>query len=562
MDRTIRLASRGAVGASAHRLNSASGVGYHRRVLSSSAARLGAFAASLFAMLAIFAAPASAAEFTVTTTADSFDGACTPAKCSLRDAIEAANHDATKDTINLPAGTLRVEIPNAAKTEDTNETGDLDVQQNLVIRGAGANSTTIRANFPTSHPDRVLDAITADLTISDLTIAGGNVTEVNNDGGGGIRSVGDTLLLERVIVRDNAASGAASSAYAGGIFKEVGLLDVRDSAVIGNTAQFIGYGGGIGAVGSTTSVSLTNVTVAENKATSSFGGIYLDTGASANLAFVTVTANEAKIDDGGIGGSMEDSTLRASIVTGNIAPSGPNCGSGTGAASLGGNVGPANCGFTLASDFQTEAAALAPLSASGIPVAEPLPGSPAIDRAVAPCPTTDARGVARPQGGACDSGAAEVPVAAPPSPAAPAGGGANGQAAKAKIGGLSVTNTSFRAGPKLAGRKGKAAPVGTTIRFTLSAAANVKTDVFRLVNGRLAGGICKPVTPARRKKPRCTRQAIAGSLGSKSFDKGAGSIDFTGRIGGRNLAPGRYIVQLTVTGAGSTATTPTLHIVR
>ena len=45
--------------------------------------------------------------FNVTKTADTNDGACTPTDCSLREAVIAANVNAGKDTINIPAGTYR-----------------------------------------------------------------------------------------------------------------------------------------------------------------------------------------------------------------------------------------------------------------------------------------------------------------------------------------------------------------------------------------------------------------------------------------------------------------------
>ena len=87
-----------------------------------------------------------------------------------------------------------------------------------------------------------------------------------------------------------------------------------------------------------------------------------------------------------------------------------------------------------------------------MPVLEPLSGSPALDRGVGPCPATDARGVARPQGPGCDAGSAELPVAAPP--AGPAAAAARLKALpktlKLKKGKLSVT-LSCQAGPACAG---------------------------------------------------------------------------------------------------------------
>jgi len=515
-------------------------------------------------MLAILAAPASAAEFTVTTTADSFDGACTPAKCSLRDAVQAANQDATKDTVVLPAGLLRLEL--GGPPEDESKAGDLDVKKPLVIRGAGAGATTVRASFSPGSPDRVIDSFSTELTLIGLTVAGGQAVSNGNRDGGGIRSLNGALELDGVVVRENTVFAEASgSAFGAGVFKDGGRLDARNSAIVANDAGFSGSGGGLG-FSQTVSANLTNVTIAQNRARLG-GGLFSNNEVGGEFAFVTVVENQATEIAGAFAADFGDLSIRSSIVAGNTGPEYPNCEpfANLRPVSAGGNVADPSCTFLLPTDVVTADPGLAPLGGAGIPVAEPLSSSPAIDRGLAPCPATDARSVTRPQGGGCDSGAAERPVPAPPTPPAGSGGGSNGQAKKdekAKIGGLSVSRTSFRAGPKLAGRKGKAAPVGTTIRFNLSAAASVKTDVFRLVNGRLVGGICKPPTPARRKKPPCARQAIAGSLGSKSFGSGAGSIEFTGRVGGRNLAPGRYVVQLTVAGGGSTVTTPTLHIVR
>ncbi len=57
------------------------------------------------------AASANAATFTVTTTADSSDGACTASLCSLRDAVEAADSTGGSSTITLPAGNYKLDDP-------------------------------------------------------------------------------------------------------------------------------------------------------------------------------------------------------------------------------------------------------------------------------------------------------------------------------------------------------------------------------------------------------------------------------------------------------------------
>src|SRR5258706_12072774 len=62
----------------------------------------------------------TATTFVVTTNADTNDGACTVALCSLRDAVIAANASAGADIITIPPATYTLTIPgrgeNAAAT--------------------------------------------------------------------------------------------------------------------------------------------------------------------------------------------------------------------------------------------------------------------------------------------------------------------------------------------------------------------------------------------------------------------------------------------------------------
>ena len=500
----------------------------------------------------VAAVPASAATFTVNSTADNGDGTC-DATCTLRDAVGSANKDATKDTIVLPAGTLRLE---RSGLDEANEKGDLDIFRPLIIQGTGPATTTIDA----TGKDRVIDVDGTDLLLTGVTVTGGVVSslvESANDSGGGIRARGGSALeLDQVVVRGNLAQGiGGSGALGAGIFSKDGLLTVRNSAIIGNTGSPDGYGGGIATEGGAGVTSLTNVTIAQNTVAVAGGGYFSNQEAKAELAFTTVVENEAMVDGGGFtaDGKM---MLRSSIVARNVSPQYPDCEPGPG--SLGGNVGSASCGFTLPTDVITADPLLGPLAGAGVPVAEPLPGSPALDRGLAPCPATDARGVARPQGGGCDSGAAERPVAAVAGPPAPI----NSPRAAAKISVVSVSQAKFRAGAKVLAHpvKGKT-PVGTTISFRLSDAASVKATVLHLVGGRRVGGKCLAATPARKGKPRCTRSIVAGSLPTAPYPAGPSKVDFTGRLGGRSLAPDRYQVQLSVPSSGATATTPALRIV-
>src|SRR2546421_724690 len=90
---------------------------------------------SIVAALALgLAAPAAAAPFTVSKTADTNDGTCN-ADCSLREAIVASNNAPGPDTITVPAGRYVLTI---SGTDDVAAVGDLDIRDNVTIHGAGA----------------------------------------------------------------------------------------------------------------------------------------------------------------------------------------------------------------------------------------------------------------------------------------------------------------------------------------------------------------------------------------------------------------------------------------
>jgi CSLREA domain-containing protein len=501
---------------------------------------MGALAAALAALMA--AGTAEAATLTVTKLDDTRDGACN-SDCSLREAIDAANLDATQDTIVLPPGELRLELADAATPEDANVTGDLDVLRDLVIRGAGAAGTTIRAALAADHPDRVLDLIGTgiDLQLVDVTVAGG-------DGelyGGGVRSEGDgELSLERVVVRDNRVRGMAALGYGGGVYKGPGRLVMRDASVLANSAVTPGYGGGIFLAGPTTAATLTNVTIAGNSANNIGGGVATNGAALGDLTHVTIVENRAGLSQGGIGSDASALRLRSSIVSANIAPTDPNCGtSGFAPASDGGNVGDRACGFTQPTDAATFDARLGALGGVPIPVYEPLADSPAIDRAVGACPPADARGVARPQGAACDAGAAERPVPAPPNATI-------ADTTKPVLSRVSLTRRVFRVGSRqTAVAAATRTPAGTVVRYTLSEAANVTVRIGRALRGRRVGGRCLKATRARRSRPRCTRYSAIKPALTRRAKAGANRLAFSGRIGRKALRRGRYRAVLTATDA-------------
>ncbi|MFN8110193.1 MAG: choice-of-anchor Q domain-containing protein [Thermoleophilia bacterium] len=365
--------------------------------------------ASLVAVLVAAGGPADAATLTVTTGLDTGDGVC-DATCSLRDAVTVANATGTSNDIVLPAGTFFLTTTGGG--EDANKTGDLDVTNDLTIRGAGPGATTIQA----AMGDRVIDVLAgAGLRLFDLTLTGG-VAPVD-EGGGGIRdTTGGGLALQRVVVRGNLGPGSLTG-YGGGIRMSGAHLSTDAVAIVGNAAWGGAFGGGIFLSGPGTSADLVNTTIAGNVGNTAGGGLYSNTPVPISMVNVTLAGNRSSNGAGGVDGDLSRLTARSSIITGNA---GANCGVGVTLTSEGGNVADAACGLNLASDVHAADPLLEPLTLNAaMPVMLPAAGSPALDRAVGTCPSADATGLARPQGPRCDAGAAErpVPVVAPASSA-------------------------------------------------------------------------------------------------------------------------------------------------
>jgi predicted outer membrane repeat protein len=521
--------------------------------------RLGGLFAAVAAVALLAASSASAATFTVTGTFD-VPGSCVGTVCStLREAVSKANESLGPDQIVLQAGTFRLEL--ASKThEGGNVSGDLNVSGELTIKGSGAQATTILAAFPPGETDRVIEAAgNTNLTLADLTVTGGrNEPENFIPFGGGIDSEGSGILdLERVVVSGNRVRGPAVAGLGAGLYKGDGELVINDSAVLSNSAPF---GGGGGAwLGQSASGTITNTTFAGNVAGRFGGALYSEATIPVKLAFVTVTANEAQSTAGaGIGGGV---SLRDSIVAANTAPTEADC-YGLEGVDEGGNVVGPSCGFTQASDVTTTNPMLGPLEGSPIPYLEPLLGSPALDRALAPCPGTDVRGVTRPQGGACDSGAVERVVqasttTAPPTLIAPGGG--KPTAVKApSLTAASQSNSLWREGNKLASIA-KRIPVGTVFSFSLDQRAGVTLTFTQPAPGRRVAGRCVAPRASNRHKRSCKRSAARGTL-SLPGHAGTNKVSFQGRISsGRKLAPGSYTVLIAASTAAGRSQAKTLR---
>lgn len=229
----------------------------------------------------------ASAIITVTTTNDELNS---DGDCSLREAIQAANLNAAVDNcvagvgddeISLPAGTYTLTL--SGDNEDNNASGDLDIQSNLTINGAGAISTTIDGGAL----DRVLDILPTQVhvVVNDVTITNGLA-----ESGGGILNTG-ILTLTNSIVSDNKVD------YSGGGIFNLGTMIITDSAIRNNRAvHFNGEGGGIANDGS---LIITNSTIDGNRALRYSGG-FANRSGTATLIAVTISNNRAAEQGGGL----------------------------------------------------------------------------------------------------------------------------------------------------------------------------------------------------------------------------------------------------------------------
>jgi predicted outer membrane repeat protein len=261
------------------------------RVVSGAAATLGALAAGM---------PADAATFTVTNLNDAGAG-------SLRQAIADANGAAGADTVAFQAG-LTGTI--------TLTTGQLDILDSVDVQGPGAAALTVSGNNASRVFYLYNSAATSDVTISGLTVTGGNATI-----GGGIVDFDDNLTLDGVTVTGNTASSDGGGLWADGFSM---TLTIRDSTFSGNTSGDDGGAIYIEDTGGPLLIQRTAIT--GNAAAGSGGGIYFyDPDDDVTVEDSTLSGNSGGGAGGGIYLYSPDAglfTIRGTTVSGNDAQAG------------------------------------------------------------------------------------------------------------------------------------------------------------------------------------------------------------------------------------------------
>jgi hypothetical protein len=336
-------------------------------------------ALALVALL-VCAASASAQTYTVTRTDDPNPAPCEPTNCSLRNALTAANATTTvDDVVVLPASSA----PYILQYEEL----ALPIADEVEVRGAGADKTVVKGDGKES----IFFVGTFKATLSGLTITGGTSA---------IQSNGD-LLVRGVSIEGNKWNGGTA-----GIITN-GPLTVESSFLGFNRTDNVT--GGV--IHSNAPVTIVNSTLAHNTSKGGPGAISTAADIPVTILNSAIVSNRSETDPAAaVGGSPL--TVRNSVFADNRDTAGVfSCFSFMPIVSLGGNVSDdASCGAG-ASDKPNVDPGLGPLELHGgtTKVYSLLAGSPAIDFA-SDCPGTDQRGVARPQGAACDSGSYEAEV--------------------------------------------------------------------------------------------------------------------------------------------------------
>ncbi|MEO6318013.1 MAG: choice-of-anchor Q domain-containing protein [Acidimicrobiales bacterium] len=272
--------------------------------------------------LVVLAPPAQAADFTVTSNADSGAG-------SLRDALASANADTTDlDNITFGPGVTSITLATP-----------IDILGPVTIAGAGVTVSGGDATqiFAINAPAPGLAG--DDVVITGLTLRGGAAGSggaiVIDDGevrlaglalednastgdGGAIYQAAGSLTIADSTLTDNASVGGG-----GGVYTEDGQLVIERSTLTGNTSE--GWGGALYTADGVDSVLIAASTFSGNQATESGGAVFLyETESDSLIVDTTISGNIADGDGGGIAfyyyeGADSTLTIERSTISGNTA---------------------------------------------------------------------------------------------------------------------------------------------------------------------------------------------------------------------------------------------------
>jgi virginiamycin B lyase len=104
---------------------------------------------------------------------------------------------------------------------------------------------------------------------------------------------------------------------------------------------------------------------------------------------------------------------------------------------------------------------------------------------------------------------------------------------------LKVSPSSFKAAPK-GGSISKKRKPGTKVSYRVSATASTRFTVESVQKGRKKGKKCVKPTAKNRKGKKCTRYVLLRGSFKHAGKAGSNSFRFSGRVGGKRLASGKY----------------------
>lgn len=267
---------------------------------------------------------------------------------------------------------------------DGNRATGIGADGGTIFHGDHGSLTVLNSIFNANSAERYGGAIYAQVNTSVTDSAFTNNTAYR--GGAYLTSTGGiTSTFERVTMTGNTAIGPGNTTgVGGGIYLSGGTLNIYNSTFSGNgSASYTSHGGAIRADYAT--VTIKNSTIVNNLVDENYGGgglmINNSTLSYSNSILANNTAGDCRTDEG----------LTVTQNTNNLVEVSIGC--GTPYRNTDPNLGPLadNGGSTWTHAL--------------------LPGSPAIDEGDDDvCLAADQRGVARPQGAACDIGAYELDV--------------------------------------------------------------------------------------------------------------------------------------------------------
>ncbi len=323
-------------------------------------------------------------------------------KCTLREAVIAANTDMKSGskhgeciagngsdviTFLLP-GTYTLTQADYGG-EDLSFTGDLDIDGDLTIL---ADQPGVVITAHRYFHDRIIHIHNGEVVISGVVIKKG---KADGDGGGIYVTAAGSLSLENSTLTQNTASGRGGAVATSG-----GTVSIVNSTLSGNTAA---GGGGFAALGGTS--TLTNLTITGNMVESegegAAGGGLLNAG---SILYIQNNLIAGNFDT-----ESEVPTLDCKVTGDYSFPTNNNnlIGDNTGCAEVFVNGVNGNLAGTSAAPIDPQLGSMAD-NGGNTPTHAILASSPARNSGdTASCALADQRGVARPQGPACDIGAFE-----------------------------------------------------------------------------------------------------------------------------------------------------------